>query len=391
MTRPVDHRVTILVLVAHYPPAYLAGGPTRSVSAIVNRFGPTKDFRIITSAHELGKTDFLPGIEPNRWIGTDPRRHYVGRWWAPVRVLRAARSAPHIVLYLNSIFSLVFSFAPLLFRRMRLIPRTALVVAPRGELGEGALSLKPRRKAIYLSMLRRSGLVEDATWHATTALEAADITRAFGAGVPVVVAPNIAVVRRITKRAHRKEPGALRIAFLSRIVRKKNLRTAISYLSSLHGEIKFDIYGPIEDRRYWKEVLVEIRKLPGNVHVRYRGSIHGSAVNESLAEYDLFLLPTLGENFGYAIVEALSAGCPVLISDRTPWRDLEAKRAGWAVPLAHPDRYRSVLQTCVDMSSEEHQQWVRGAHEYAARLDDDSEIQRAYAKLFSQRIDPVAH
>jgi hypothetical protein len=44
-----------------------------------------------------------------------------------------------------------------------------------------------------------------------------------------------------------------------------------------------------------------------------------------LAEYDLFLFPTLGENYGHVISEALASGCPVVISDQTPWRNLEAE------------------------------------------------------------------
>jgi glycosyltransferase involved in cell wall biosynthesis len=39
-------------------------------------------------------------------------------------------------------------------------------------------------------------------------------------------------------------------------------------------------------------------------------------------EYDFFVLPTIGENFGYVFLEALAAGCPLITSDRTPWTTL---------------------------------------------------------------------
>ncbi len=52
-----------------------------------------------------------------------------------------------------------------------------------------------------------------------------------------------------------------------------------------------------------------------------------------LSGHDLFFLPTLGENFGHVIYEALSAGLPVLLSDQTPWGQVNAQGAGWCFPL----------------------------------------------------------
>jgi glycosyltransferase involved in cell wall biosynthesis len=74
----------------------------------------------------------------------------------------------------------------------------------------------------------------------------------------------------------------------------------------------------------------------------------------TLRAYDLFFMPTRGENFGYALVEALIAGCPLLTSDQTPWTDLESKGVGWDLPLSSPAAFTSVLQRCVDMGAEEH-------------------------------------
>jgi glycosyltransferase involved in cell wall biosynthesis len=66
-------------------------------------------------------------------------------------------------------------------------------------------------------------------------------------------------------------------------------------------------------------------------------------VPATLAGYDLFLLPTRGENFGHAIFDALEVGLPVLLSDQTPWRDLERIGAGWSLPLANPDRFAATI------------------------------------------------
>jgi len=60
--------------------------------------------------------------------------------------------------------------------------------------------------------------------------------------------------------------------------------------------------------------------------------------------HDLFFLPTRGENFGHVIHEALNAGLPVLISDRTPWSGVTAAGAGWALPLTAPEPFVRVIE-----------------------------------------------
>ena len=51
---------------------------------------------------------------------------------------------------------------------------------------------------------------------------------------------------------------------------------------------------------------------------------------------------------------------PVVISDRTPWRDLETVSAGWDLPLEE-EAFRKVLQRCIDMDNDEYQRWRAGA------------------------------
>ena len=61
---------------------------------------------------------------------------------------------------------------------------------------------------------------------------------------------------------------------------------------------------------------------------------------------------TSGENFGHAIIEALACGCPVIISDQTPWNDLESFGAGWVIPLDDEKRWKSVINMANVMDSE---------------------------------------
>ena len=92
-----------------------------------------------------------------------------------------------------------------------------------------------------------------------------------------------------------------------------------------------------------------------------------------LSQYDLFLLPTRGENYGHVIAEALAAGCPVAVSDRTPWGKIEEEGAGWVVPLDDERRWKSVIQEVVDAGEDE----LHARRTAAKRL--------AHAQISSQR------
>ena len=155
-------------------------------------------------------------------------------------------------------------------------------------------------------------------------------------------------------------------------------------LKGVSGDVSFDLYGPAEDAEYWDECQGLIAALPPNIRVRYEGAIQHERVGQVFAEHDLFLFPTLGENYGHVICEALASGCPVLISDETPWRNLEAEGVGWDIPLGETERFRSVLQQCVDGDGEWFAALSKRAMEYAAKHASAPATIDANRKLFQR-------
>ncbi len=138
--------------------------------------------------------------------------------------------------------------------------------------------------------------------------------------------------------------------FISRIARKKNLDYALRILSRVRGRVEFDVYGPIEDETYWRECQHLMARLPSTLTVRYCGVLPPTDVVGTFAQYDLFFFPTRGESFGYVVVESLLGGCPVLLSDQTPWQVGRAN-AGWNAPLQQPDVFAAHLETMVAMDA----------------------------------------
>jgi glycosyltransferase involved in cell wall biosynthesis len=400
----------ILILSAFYAPGNKGGGSARSVMNLVDALGGEFSFRVVTGDRDLGDADPYQDIVTNRWIQLNKAEvMYLTPGWSGMRVLIKLLLGVEsgTVLYLNSFFSLRFSILPILLYRLTLAQPSSVVLAPRGEFSSGALALKPGKKRFYIRVAKLLRLYDGIVWQASTSHEEADIKSLFSGLTelrrqkPVVseaitktkrstiaIAKDIAVIPNTAmKMRSEKAPRNLRVIFVSRISPKKNLLFALELLRMVTGEIHFDIYGPIEDDGYWRQCNDAIAVLPSNVSAMYRGIVEHERVEALFASYDLFLFPTLGENFGHVISEALCAGCPVLISDRTPWRGLSSKHAGWDISLSNPEKFCSILQECIDAESEVYSKLVRGAQEYGiasacdpATIDESRDLFRLAAE-----------
>jgi len=384
-------KLDILVFADYYLPGDKAGGPIWTLSHLVEHLGDEFRFRIITRDRDLGCGKPYPLDDPAKW-------HSVGK--AEVRYLspdqRSLRQIgkllnefPHDILYLTTLFSPCFAIKPMLFHKLGVTRNKTVIIAPMGQLSRGALKIKACKKRGYLAIARFFRLYKDVVWQASSRYESDDIRRVFGgrdrggsAQPQISIAPNTSSVSPPGEDANlviSKKPHHLRLVFLSRISPMKNLHAALKMLQGLSGTINFDLYGPIEDRKYWNGCQRLIQSLPANIKVEYRGGVSHDDVEDLLDRYHLFFLPTLGENFAHVILEALSAGCPVLISDRTPWRNLAEKGAGWDLPLEEEERFRIVLQHCVDMDNEAMTKLSRCARKYARDYfskDDSLELNR---------------
>jgi len=400
-------RSTVLIVLGYYLPGYKAGGPVRTITNIVHALGTEFDFKIITSDRDIGDSAPYAGVEPNQWVSVGNAKVMYVRNGGPAAVLKWILATPHHVLYLNSFFSIPFSIVPMWAYATGILRTSSIILAPRGEFSSGALAISPRQKRAYVALTRNLPAYRRVLWHASSSHEMADIERTWGPFVPPkcaapfaaqssdspknmvgIIAPDLTSAgtdRRAFSSLLPRTPklrGELRVVFLSRVCRMKNLTGALRLLGALRGRVTFDIYGPLEDPAYWRECQDLISLLPANIQVRYCGIVPYPNVRAVLREYDLFLLPTLGENYGHAIIDALLAGCPVLISDRTPWRDLERLNVGWDLPLDQPAISQEALQRCVDMSPEDHAALSARALAFGWQRSDDPQVLAQNRDLF---------
>jgi glycosyltransferase involved in cell wall biosynthesis len=263
-------------------------------------------------------------------------------------------------------------------------------LSPRGELADGSLGLKARRKRAFLGLARSLGLYADVWIHATGPEELADIQRRVPGSRGILVAPNVRTLpeRPPQEKCIRINDGVTRLAFLGRISRVKNLDYALEVLRLINIPVVFDIYGPVSDPDYWRQCKRIIASLPSTVSVSYKGEISKSSVQETLARYDLLFLPTRGENFGHAIFEALASGLPILISDRTPWKLLEQRGAGWSLPLSAPQHFATAIEIFARLDDEERSRLRRGAWRAAVEMVAESDAVARTRAMFHALMAP---
>ncbi len=369
-------RKKILCLTSYYLPGFKSGGPLRSLLHMQEWLSDDYEFAVVSRNRDLGESATYKDIKCGTWLPVRGIQvwYLAPPYWRPGPVRAAIVNFQPDALYFHSSVDFSLTIMPLILRRLGLLPADLpVIVAPRGEFSPSARSLKRWRKTAYFHFARVIGLYRGVIWHATKDEEVSQIRALWGTAARVVVAPNLPSklpAGEITDRKG-KQPGTLRLVFLSRISPMKNLDGALEILMGITVPVVLDIYGTREDPQYWEKCMRLARNLPGNIEVSYKGPLEPDAVIPTLAGYDAFFLPTLGENFGHVIHEALLAGCPVLISDRTPWRQLAAARAGFDISLDDPQTFREAIGRLAAMDSNEYQQWSVGARGYGMRYSDD--------------------
>lgn len=378
----------IFVVVDAYLPGFKSGGPLRTIENMVDRMKGL-EFFIFTRDRDFLDSAPYTEICVERWNDIGRAKVFYSAGMTMRSIRRQISAVKPDLIYLNSLFS-SSTIKVLLMRRAGLLPAIPVVLAPRGECSPGALGLKRLKKQAYLAVATQL-LYRDLIWQATSEFEKADIEHALGHGLLIRIASNLPP-RQIDPMPLQKPPkqsGAVKIVYLSRISEKKNLHYFLSLLRTLHGEVEFDIWGPMEDESYWKRCQTEIAAMPSSVRVVFRGPVQHENVRRMMESYHFFALPTLGENFGHVVLEAWTGGCPVLISDQTPWVNLEAKGAGWDMPLAEVSLWRAVLQTCIDMDQLTYTSWSESCRQYLRDWTSSSTLEQDNYALFAEALQAV--
>ena len=367
----MKQKIRVVTFNKYYLPGFKAGGPIRTISNMVDHLSDEFEFYIITLDRDAGDNNAYKHISRNKWysVGSAKVMYLSSSSINSNDLANIVLEAVPDVIYLNSFFDSTFTQRILWARKSGKLVNIPIILAPRGEFSTGALNIKRIKKQFFIKLTSFIGLYKNLSWQVSSTLERKDLER----NLSYVEASNIYEALNLTPKnttyispvIEDNKSRSLRICFLSRISPKKNLDFALNILLKIDSDVIFTIYGPRSDSEYWRTCECIIAKMPENINIVYKDEITPDEVVTNLSQHDLFFLPTHGENYGHVIHEALVSGLPVLISDQTPWNDLEDCGVGWAYSLSEPQLFINRIKKFANLSSFEVSKMKEDAIRYA--------------------------
>jgi glycosyltransferase involved in cell wall biosynthesis len=309
--------------------------------SVQRSLGHQSDIRCVDSPEEAARVEAASGLSGA--VTCDPYVGPASLAYSPAGERWAASTAAHDyqVVHQHGIWP-AHSRVTLRWARTTGGP---VVLAPQGTLEPYPLSRSRWKKALALAAWERANLHQASCLYATAESEALGFRR-YGLRNPVAVIPNGVPETWLDaagdgarfRARHGLDDGRRIMLFLSRIHPKKGLPLLLEAMASLRGALEdwvLVVAGP-DEVGHTAEMRDRAAVLGVGHQVRFVGPAYGTDKEDAFAASELFVLPTLSDNFAIAVTEALGAGVPVLTTHGAPWSDLPAHGCGWWVPVTVP-------------------------------------------------------
>lgn len=374
----------ILILNGQYLPGYKGGGPIQSCVNMVENLSDQYDFYILCADRDYKENQPYTDVQIDQWNQVGSAKVY---YMSPEKQSlkgfeEVLNSTEYDILYLNGFFSPIFTIRPLILRRFGRLKNSSakVILTPRGDF-TGGCENKKIKKYSYIYFVKAIGLYKNLLWHATSEIEDHDIKEKFSTA-NTFVAPNLPAKYIPKELVLNKKSGELRLVFVSRIFPKKNIKYALEILKQIEsGNVILDIYGPMEDRDYWAECEELMTQMPSNIKVKYCGEAEHKDIPQIFEQYHAFFFPTLGENYGHVIVEAMMSNCLCILSKGvTPWDDyIEALDIG--ATLDDKQKFVLIVRRLINADDLEIKEMVAFMQTYIAQKTLTKEIKKQYGEL----------
>ena len=373
---------TILVVTGGYFPGIKYGGTVTSKQNFAEVFGDVFDIKVVTTNHDYNIKTPYTGITQGWNIYEKSKVLYLAdNEFNYTTYSKIVKEEQPILIYASGTITSFFNYNKdfIQVAKKNNIP---ILITPDGDICDNAIKIKKWKKVLAIFLVKVFHAYNNVWFQATLLNEKENLIKYLKIDEKkIFLLPNLPCMLK-NRGKHKKEKDSLRLVYSSRIQTIKNLKCAIQAVNLVDLKITFDIYGPCENEQYWDECKQLIAKSPTNVSIRYCGDLSPKQARYIAKDYDCFILPTMSENYGYSIEEAIAIGCPVLLSKgTTPWDDIDAV-AGFTAPYDRPELFARKIKILAEMNQEDYDILCENVRLYSIKKFKLNELKKRYLEMF---------
>lgn len=341
--------IKLLELTPAYKPAYIYGGPTMSVAKLCEALANVNlDLEVLTTTANGNKElDIRPGQQLTvdgvnvtyfKRLTKDHTHFSPNLLWGLRKKIKQVKTSQYLVIHIHAWWNLVSILSCTIAKWYR-IP---VILSPRGMLTDYTLSNRNSiQKSLIHSILGKS-LLKYCHIHATSEKEKQDILQHIKPK-SVTVIPNLVDLPLELNQPIATPSTYFSLLFLSRIEEKKGLELLFDSLKGMEINWVLTIAGS-GDESYIKSLKQKIDHLGLKAEVKWIGQVDNSIKFNLLAENDLTILTSYNENFANVVIESLSVGTAVLLSNQVGLaKYVSENELGWIASLTIESIQQEIL------------------------------------------------
>ncbi|HZY39071.1 MAG TPA: glycosyltransferase [Mucilaginibacter sp.] len=375
----------ILQICAAYKPAYVYGGPTMSVSMLSENLARAGIHTEVyaTTANGKGELPVIPGASVNvdgvtvTYFKRMTKDH---SHFSPALLSKLKREVKYFdIVHIHAWWNLVSIFSCLIATRQK-VP---VMLSPRGTLSPYSFQNKSIGAKWMLHQLLGKSLLRRCFIHATTQRESDAIGTLFQPK-GVFTLPNFVKLPVQKTFPEKKHSQTFKLLFFSRVEEKKGLDLLLRALPEVTVPFELTIAGD-GDAVYLSSLKALIAELNIAGKIKWIGFQNENKF-DMLQKHDLFILPSYDENFGNVVIESLSVGTPVLISDQVGLADyVKENQLGW-ICHTNPSSIAWEVNNIFITWPDELKTIRKKAPEIIYRDFDDDNLVKKYIEMYEQLV-----
>jgi glycosyltransferase involved in cell wall biosynthesis len=345
-----------------FPPLFSYGGPTKSLKSLYDVLSDELNCTIVSPRKQLNSNSIvnIQDIQKDV-IFTNNQTSFILK-----------KFNEYNIIWLNSFFE----FKTILIVYLNIFYKKKLIISPRGQLAEEAIKTSNYFfKNLFIRLLKP--LQIHIIFHSTSIDEKNNIINFFPRSKTVII-PNIS-----NQEYYENNSTSKKYLFYSRIHKKKGLDIILKYLDEYSIDIELDIYGFIEDKKYWSYCKKIINKMK---NINYMGEISDGKFDKLRGKYMFFIFPTLNENFGHVIIELISEGIiPILSNGTTPFDDITTEFINLNFDLKSQADFKNSIQKSMSLNIEQISNLRKNLKQLFAKLKiQESIYKKDYVNFIKQ-------